>query len=292
VSATALYGRGFVRFADARSRAWLMRAESPYAAEVERVAQALGAPGAYFLNLSYEWGCTCAVGPDPDGRGWRLLRTLDWPLDGLGRHLVAHKRATPHGPSIDLTWPGFAGTVQGFAPGRFAVALNQAPMLRHGLPLPLDWALNRVRVGRSRALPPTHLLRRALETAPDFAAARRMLAETPICLPAIFSLAGLEDGCVIERTENDSHVHPGPACVTNHWRSPRFRGTARRSESEARLAAMDRLAPEGGSDFAWLVPPILNPTTRLALWANPALGRLEAQGHEADGPATKQLSLS
>jgi hypothetical protein len=119
-----------------------------------------------------------------------------------------------------------------------------------------------------------------------------MLAETPICLPAIFSLAGLEDGCVIERTENDSHVHPGPACVTNHWRSPRFRGTARRSESEARLAAMDRLAPEGGSDFAWLVPPILNPTTRLALWANPALGRLEAQGHEADGPATKQLSLS
>ncbi len=291
-TAHALYGRAFVRFADARSRAWLARAETPYAPEIAHVAHTLGAPGAYFLNLSYEWGCTCAVGPDPNGRGWRLVRTLDWPLDGLGRALVALGRETPHGPFIDLTWPGFAGTVQGFAPGRFAAALNQAPMLRRGLPPALDWALNRVRVGRSRALPPTHLLRRALETAPDFAAARRMLTETPLCLPAIFSLAGTEDGCVIERTEDDAHIHPGPARATNHWQSPRFRGTARRSESEARLAAIDSLAPAAGADFAWLVPPILNPTTRLALWANPAQGRLEAQGFEADGPATKRLSLS
>jgi len=291
-TARALYGGPFIRFADARSRAWLARADTPYAAEIDRVATALGAPGAHFLNLSYEWGCSCAIGPDPGGRGWRLLRTLDWPLDGLGRHLVVHKRATPHGPFFDLTWPGFAGTVQGFAPGRFAVALNQAPMVRRGLPLALDWALNRVRVGQSRALPPTHLLRRALDTAPDFAAARRMLADTPICLPAIFNLVGTDDGCVIERTEDDAHVHPGPARATNHWQSPRFRGTARRSESEARLAAMDGLAPAAGPDFGWLVPPILNPTTRLALWANPAQGRLEAQGFEADGPATKRLSLS
>ncbi len=43
-------------------------------------------------------------------------------------------------------------------------------------------------------------------------------------------------------------------------------------------------APAAGPDLAWLKPPVLNPTTRLALYAEPAGGRLVAQGFEAAGP--------
>jgi hypothetical protein len=43
-------------------------------------------------------------------------------------------------------------------------------------------------------------------------------------------------------------------------------------------------AAAAGPDLAWLKPPVLNPTTRLVLSAEPASGRLVAQGFEADGP--------
>jgi hypothetical protein len=60
----------------------------------------------------------------------------------------------------------------------------------------------------------------------------------------------------------------------------RARGTA----SDRRAALMLELAAGAGPDFAWLQPPVLNPTTRLALYAEPASGRLVAQGFEAEGP--------
>ena len=321
--ANAMYGRVFVRFADGRSRAWLARAGNPYGDEIGRAAHYLDAPGTHFLNLSHEWGCTVAIGPDPNGPGWRMARTLDWPLDGLGRNLVAARAKTAHGPYVNLTWPGFAGVVQGHAPGRFAAALNQPPMARMGgsfglgLPAALDWAINRLRLARSRALPPAHLLRLAFETCRDFSAARTLLAQTPLCVPAIFSLVGTSEGCVIERTENAARIHGAPCIATNHWQNPDFRGSERRTQSRERHAHMefqlaapgrlggpDRLAGPGrlaglgttgsgeNSPFPWLTPPVLNPTTRLALEANPSRGALKAQGFEATGPATGVLSLS
>ncbi|MFN0042691.1 MAG: hypothetical protein ACKVSF_05705 [Alphaproteobacteria bacterium] len=322
--ANAMYGRAFVRFADGRSRAWLARAGNPYGGEIDRAAHHLDAPGTHFLNLSHEWGCTVAIGPDPNGPGWRMARTLDWPLDGLGRNLVAARAKTPHGPYVNLTWPGFAGVVQGHAPGRFAAALNQPPMARMGgsfglgLPAVLDWAINRLRLARSRALPPAHLLRLVFETCRDFAAARTLLAQTPLCVPAIFSLVGASEGCVVERTENAAHIHDAPRVATNHWQNSDFHGSERRTQSRERHAHMtlqlvgpspqlagppkrsgpDRSAGPGTADsgenppFPWLTPPVLNPTTRLALEANPSRGILKAQGFEASGPATEVLSLS
>jgi hypothetical protein len=47
---------------------------------------------------------------------------------------------------------------------------------------------------------------------------------------------------------------------------------------------MQAAAAGAGPDLAWLRPPVLNPTTRLAFYAEPASGRLVAQGFEADGP--------
>ncbi len=49
---------------------------------------------------------------------------------------------------------------------------------------------------------------------------------------------------------------------------------------------MAQVAPAAGDDFAWLKPPVLNPTTRLAMLAEPATGKLVAQGFETRGPAT------
>jgi hypothetical protein len=284
-------------FADQLSRYWLVRAENPYLREIERVAAALGRPGAYFLNLSYEWACTCSVGPTPNGRAARLTRVLDWPFDGLGAEVVAARHESPAGPWINLTWPGFTGCIQGHAPGRFAAAFNQAPLRRRGPSIVIDWACDRYGLWRSRGLPPGHVLRQVFETAPDYAAAKAMLAETPLALPAIFSLVGVAPGeqAVIERLEDRAEVHEGPQVAANHWMGralppARSRGTA----SDRRAAVMLSIADTAGADLAWLQPPVLNPTTRLALYAEPASGHLVAQGFEAAGRqgATAVTALS
>ena len=76
---------------DAITRGWLRRSYSPYTADVEAIAATLDFPGIWFLNGSYQWGCT-TVARDEDGVPW-LARTLDWPFPGLGRHLeISHMR--------------------------------------------------------------------------------------------------------------------------------------------------------------------------------------------------------
>ncbi|MGF1594186.1 MAG: hypothetical protein ACFCUW_12950 [Kiloniellaceae bacterium] len=276
-----------IALADRLSRRWLVASANPYLAEIEAVATALGRPGAHFLNLSYEWACTCSVGPAPGGRGGRLTRVLDWPFDGLGSEVVAAGHDGPAGRWINLTWPGFAGCIQGHAPGRFSAAFNQAPLRRRSPFMAIDWALDRHGLWKSRALPPGHLLRRVFDSARDFTAARDMLAHTPLALPAIFSLVGPGPGeqAVIERLEDRAAVHQGPQVAANHWAGPdlpaaRSRGTA----SDRRAEVMREEAADAGPDLAWLKPPVLNPTTRLALYAEPASGLLVAQGFEAAGP--------
>jgi hypothetical protein len=281
------YPRPAIALADRLSKRWLHASANPYLAEIEAVAARLGRPGAHFLNLSYEWACTCSVGPAPNGAGGRLTRVLDWPFEGLGSQVVAARQQGAAGSWINLTWPGFTGVIQGHAPGRFSAAFNQAPLRRRSPFKVLDWALDRRGLWRSRALPPGHLLRRAFDAAVDFATARGMLAEVPLALPAIFSLVGPRDGeqVVIERLEDRAVLHEGPHVAANHWTDAglppaRPRGTA----SDRRAEVMREEAAAAGPDLAWLKPPVLNPTTRLVLYAEPASGRLVAQGFEADGP--------
>ena len=284
-----------VRLGDRVSRRWLEKHANPYLDEVHAVARSLGTPGAYFLNVNHEWGCTSAVGPAPDGGGNRLIRVLDWRFDGLGANLVAARIAGPAGPWINLTWPGFVGCVQGLAPGRFAAAFHQAPMRRRTPVMPLDWALNRGRVWRTAGLPPAHLLRRAFETCADYGSAKALLAETPLAVPAIFLLSGPGpgQGCVIERLERQAFVRAQPAAAANHWTAPGFGGGAPRGqESHARQDLMAARQADAGTDFAWLRAPLLNPTTRLVMIAEPASGRLVARGYEAGGPATRTLAVS
>ncbi|HMA16166.1 MAG TPA: hypothetical protein VKP12_15360, partial [Kiloniellaceae bacterium] len=101
------YPRAGIALADRLSRRWLERTANPYLGEIAAVAATLGRPGAHFLNLSYEWACTCSVGPTADGRASRLTRVLDWPFEGLGAQIVAARQNGPAGAWINLTWPGF-----------------------------------------------------------------------------------------------------------------------------------------------------------------------------------------
>jgi len=275
--------------ADRASRRWLERAANPYLAEIDGIAAAVGRRGAYALNTSYEWCCTCGVGDDRDG-GVHLLRVLDWRQAGLGRNLVVAWQRGPAGDFANITWPGFVGVVTAMAPGRFAAAIKQPPMMSWGLTRPVDWAIGRARVWQSRALPPVHLLRRAFETCANYDAAKRLLSEAPLCLPALFTLAGPRsgEGCVIERAQSTSALREMPAAVANHWVDLPERGHQRGGYSRQRQAQMEGTL---AGVTPWLARPIVNRHTRLVAVMNPAHGRLSLQGWEKDGPATADLTL-
>jgi hypothetical protein len=250
-------------------------------------------PGAYFLNVHYEWGCTTAAKPAADGTTARLLRVLDWNISGLGRYVVAARIASAFGPWVSLTWPGFIGVLQALAAGRFAAAINQPSVKRRTGLVAIDWLLQKPGVWRSPHLQPIHLLRRVFEEARDFTAAHRMLESTPICTPAIYTLAGLRPSevCVIERRESSARLLSPSACAANEWQTPEWHpGHHGAFENAARLAAMH--TTPGSLDLKWLHWPILNRETRLALAADPGEGRLIAQGYESDGPATRPLELA
>jgi hypothetical protein len=288
---------------DAVTRAWLKRSCSPYVADVEAIAQALGFSGIWFLNGCYQWGCT-TVAREEAGVPW-LVRTLDWPFPGLGRHLEI---AQLHGRAGDfdaVTWPGYVGALTASAPGRFAGAINQAPMWRRTLRpwlRPLDILLNAVTTWGIRFIPPDHLLRETFECCGSYDEARHHLETTPVARPVIYTLVGCAAGerCVIERTEQGFLTRTDETATANDWFTPRPHWEARlsaaamfnRSYEETtqnsrirreELAAFSGQFASGG--FDWVTPPVLNPYTRLAVEMCPASGTLRAMGYELSGEA-------
>ena len=264
-----------------RSRAWLARNETSYRAEIDAIAAIPGVVGAHGLNLSPEWACTSATA---DGR---LVRLLDWPIHGLGGAIVVARQQSSVGPWFNITWPGFVGVLTGMAPGRFAIAYNQAPIRSVTGLWPLDWVIERLRLGSRRAIPATHLIRRVFETCTDFAAAHAMLKETPIAYTGLFTLAGAGgEAAIIERAEDEAFVHQGPGAVPNQWLNPDWRGHPRGIDSPGRLAQCRLLVPnlrDLGADFGWLQFPMLNKLSRLAVIADLKTGDLAVLGLEQDG---------
>jgi hypothetical protein len=277
------------RITDPISRKWLARAGNPYLDEIDAIAALIGRPGTYTLNTSFEWGCTCGVGNDPEG-GVRLLRVLDWGQQGLGRGLIVLRQKGAAGDFFSITWPGFVGIATAMAPGRFALALNQPPMKTSGLAMPIGWAAARLGVWQSRALPPSHLLRQVCETCANYDEARHALLTTPLCLPALFTLAGTDagQGCIIERTEHEAASRALPAAVANHWVAMPRRGKPRGPASRERQALMEQAVTNAGP---WAAEPIINRDTRFVATMNPARGLLSVQGWEREGPVTALLTL-
>ena len=291
----ARYGTKLIAGLDTMSRLWSTYAGNTHNGEIAEIAGQLPR-GVWFMNLCLEWGCTSGVMLDPTAPGMRLLRTLDWSFHGLGRHLVVARQSGPAGDYYNMTWPGFAGVVQAMAPGRFAVAINQAPLVRRmTLPVYVDWLVNKTKTFSGRRIPPVHLLRRVVETCRNYHEAHDMLTKTPIALPAIFSLVGTErgEGCVIERLERRAAILEAPAAAANHWSGKTFKpGKERGIASYRRHRLMNGYTLSQVTDFAWAVYPVVNEDTRLAMSSNPQTGELRVQGFEADGPATEVFDLS
>jgi hypothetical protein len=286
-SATKGVPRPALRIADNVSRRWLERNKSPYLEEIRYLAEHAKAPGLYYLNVSYEWGCTSAGKPAANAETAVMARTLDWDVSGIGRYVLAARIANPLGAWVSLTWPAFTGVIQGLAPGRFAAAINQPQMPRRTRVRPVDWLLTLGERWTTPHTQPVHLLRCVFETAPDFATAREMLISTPIATPTIFTLVGTrpDETVVIERRETSARISPEPVAA-NEWVAADWHpGHYHAFENDARRAAMRRV--RGQWDLDWAQWPLLNRETKLAMVAEPATGRLLARGYEAERPATQ-----
>jgi hypothetical protein len=284
---------------DAITRRWLMRSRSPYTGEIAAIAAALGCRGIWFLNGCFQWGCT-TMARAQDGAPW-LLRTLDWPFPGLGRHLEVQRMHGPAGEFHNLGWPGFVGVLTASAPGRFAAAINQAPLwrrTRHPWLRPCDMALNGIRTWGIRHLPPDHLLRDVFETCRDFGEARHRLEVTPVARPVIYTLIGCtaDERCVIERTVDGFRTHTGVTAAANDWLQCQPRWEARVSANVMFTRSFEESAGNSRrrreqlwtwsgrleeEPFRWVAPPVLNLYTRLAVEICPALGELRAIGYES-----------
>ncbi len=288
-------------FADRVSRRWLAKTRNPYLHEIESFAEILRMPGVYTFNMSFEWGCT--TGAYRSDETVTLLRVLDWPFPDLGKHVVVALQQGRVGTYYNVTWPGVSGVFNAMAPSRFAAAINQAPMRMHKLGIAGDWIKNRLRAFRETGIPPAHLLRQVFDSAASYDDAKLMLTKTPVTVPVIFTLAGVEfgQGCVIERLENSAEVFDLSAemrvTTANHFNSrfsftgpgwrPREIDSAGRYRQSCTLSGHDLEQ----TDFRWLQSPIINPNTRLCITADAATGRLTVQGYEGSNPVTEIFNV-
>jgi hypothetical protein len=289
---------------DRAARRWLARSRSPYVAEIAQIAAELKFSGVWLLNASYQWCCT-ARACEQDGVPW-LIRTLDWPFNGLGRHVAVARMRGAGGDFFSVTWPGYVGVLTAMAPHRFAACVNQAPLARrtwHRWLRAYDVAHNAVKIWMQvDDMPPDQLLRQTFEVCEDYAAARRMLETTPVARPVIYTLVGCaaNERCVIERTETHFVTREEETCAANDWvpNRPGWEGRigTRRfltssfadaaNYSRARretLAAWNDVLTDG--HFDWVREPVLNPYTRLAVAMSPARGTLRAVGYDLAGGA-------
>jgi hypothetical protein len=287
---------------DRAARRSLERSGSPYVAEIARIAEILDCSGVWLLNASYQWACT-ALAREEAGVPW-LIRTLDWPFRGLGRHVEVAHMCGHAGEFLSVTWPGYVGGLTAMAPARFAACLNQAPLrrrFRHRWLRLCDLAANAVAtwVDEGR-LPPDQLLRLTFERCGDYGAAKRMLESAPIARPAIFTLIGCAAGerCVIERTETGFVTRQHDTSAANDWvpQRPcwegrigvrRFLTSTYEEATNYSCARREALAGWGGPmtdrSFGWLCRPVLNPYTRLAAALCPASGTLRVIGYDDVG---------
>lgn len=283
---TGLIKSAMFAVSDRFARRWLKKNNNPYRDEIEQCAKIFGQAGLTALNLSYETGCTTSV-CNRDG-ATVLARVMDWPFPELGENLVvAHQRGKA-GEFYNVTWPGLAAVFNGVAPGRFAAAINQAPMRRGKTNVVIDWARELLHLKKKTGLPPGHLLRQVFENASTYDEAKKLLMETPVAAPVIYTLAGTKAGeaCVIERLEDRAIVREmrdDRVCTANHFESS-FNGVGdgwlpRGVDSYGRMEAAKKMtAADIDEDFKWFKPPLANERSRVALVANAAKGTLSVVG--------------
>lgn len=286
-------------FIDRKSHAWLTRTRNPFLHEIESFDSVLGIRGVFSLNLSYEWGCTS--GAYRNDESVAMMRVLDWPFPKLGKNVLVILQGSKAGDFYNVSWPGVSGVFNAMAPGRFCAALNLAPMRRHGKNFIFDWLKNRKIALSQAGLPPAHLLRQVFQQAENYEEAKAMLANTPLAVPAIFTLTGLNagEGCVIERLENEAQVRELGAdlqvTASNQFNSSLAKGTKPRPFFDSPGRFRQSCSLQGHEvmqkNFSWLRAPMLNRCTRLCMVADAKAGSLTVQGFEGVTAVTEVFDL-
>ncbi|MDX1946123.1 MAG: C45 family peptidase [Pirellulaceae bacterium] len=193
-----------------------------YQGEIKAWAEGLGVSvgTVTMLNCLYElshlptpsqiFGCTAGI-RWIEGQGLVHVRTLDWPIAGMGEatRLFRFRRGEREFLSVGV--PGQVGILSGMLPRGYSVTINWAPPA--ALPT-FDYG-------------PTFLLRDVLETCDTFAQATARLRDEVLSTSVFFTVCGIgrDEACVIERTQQGAAVRPliGPAIVqANHHIAPDF----------------------------------------------------------------------
>lgn len=177
-------------------------------------------------------GCTSGAAWSRE-EGMIHLRTLDWPLDGLGKSVVVfHMINATAGDYYNIAFPGFVGVLTGFAPGRFSASINYATP--DSFPS-LGW-------------PPSHLLRHVFEECTSYGEALQMLKSTLTGCPALITLVGTKrnEAAIIEcsgkRNRVISMTKSHPIAISNDYLSGDLRKA--RNDLGPKAVLPNETAPE------------------------------------------------
>jgi len=180
--------------------AWQIKKNNPpYGAEMLDVAGlSNGTPGAITLNLSHDIACSTGIYTTPQGAP-SLVRLLDWDLK-MSAVTIALTRQGQGGDWMDISYPGFTGTVTAIGP-HFAAAINRAPMpgrphkikvanhVKYAPPL-VDDMISRIKTILSPHISPIHLLRQTFEQCVSFDEAVKKIVEAETSCSVIIPIAG------------------------------------------------------------------------------------------------------
>lgn len=281
---------------------WLKRSGNPYRNEIKEIKKIVGGSGIIAQNVSYEWTCTSGALKTPSTEAPQLVRVMDWIISGMGKYIIVAHQSGKAGDFYNITLPGLSGVFNGVAKGRFAAVINQAPMRRHLLGgIVSDWVRNHIRWFKSKALPPSHLLRKAFETAASYQEAKEMLMKEPVAAPAIFVLSGVKagEGCVIERLEDKAIVREmkdDRVFTANHFQT-NLNGvgggwTPRGVDNHARAEAAGKIsAVEVEQGFDWFKDPLANKFSSMAMVADAATGKFRLMGTSGDKVVTQEFRI-
>ena len=178
------------------------------------IAAALGFPGIWFLNGSYQWSCT-ALAREEDGAPW-LARTLDWPFPGLGRYVEIARMQRRGRRVLQRHLAGLCRRADRDGAGPLCAPRSTRRRCARRSTIRGCAAVDHRRQCGADAMsacahiPPDQLLRQVFETLRDYDEARTVLETHADRAAGDLHAGRLPAGerCVIERTEDRlQHAH-------------------------------------------------------------------------------------
>lgn len=256
--------------------------------------------GVFAANFSFEWaGCTTRA--FDTAQGPVLVRTFDWYIKELQGKVIASTTTSEDqkGSCVQFGFLGLSGVVQAVVPGKFAIAINQAPVQRYVTKLidspftrKIDTFISTSLAITRRGTPPLLLARKICDEArknPSFGynQALKMIETTGLTHSVIFTLVGVKEGQfeIVERSPTKAARIPkrkdGSVAANNASQTGLIDGRPR--GPSGRIEAICATHPQDlqNADLPALrrtleQAPTLNDETVLAMATCPGTGGIDA----------------